>query len=107
MTISENQLATRLKAIGERLRALRLQQNLSQQALAERVGVSLKTVSNAEDQGRISLETLLRLLDGLGQLDRVDSWLAADEVSPIALLERKGRPRQRAHSRKSAADWEW
>ncbi len=106
MTISEERINAAMRTFGERLRQARLDANLSQRALAERTGVALKTIANAEDHGRISLETLLRLLDGLGRASEFTQVLAGSEPSPIDLLERKGRRRRRA-GRNDAEDSEW
>jgi len=100
-----------LEEIGRRLRRERLNANLTQQALANQVGVALKTVSNAEDGRNVSLETLIRLLRGLGRLDTLDAMRADTALSPIELAARRGRVRQRATgSRKvkdEGNDWQW
>jgi transcriptional regulator with XRE-family HTH domain len=103
---------TVLSTIGERLRRARLESNLTQQELATDVGVSLKTVRNAEDGQNISLETLVRLLKGLRRVDELDAFLVEDGPSPVALAERKGQQRQRATGKRSSnkslqADWKW
>lgn len=109
MAISDKRVSTRLQSFAARLRAERLAQNLTQRALAERIGVSIKTVANAEDSGQISLETLLRILDGLGRLDDLQQVLPDNGPSPIALAERKGKRRVRASGTpKSDKDgWSW
>jgi len=52
--------------LGRRLRAQRLAQNLTQQALAARAGVSRGTVRNLEGKGQASVESLLRIVGALG-----------------------------------------
>ncbi|MCH9693012.1 MAG: helix-turn-helix transcriptional regulator [Gammaproteobacteria bacterium] len=109
MTISDERVSTLLQSFAARLRAERLAQNLTQRELAERIGVSIKTVANAEDSGQISMETLLRALDGLGRLDDLQRLLPDNGPSPIALAERKGRRRVRASSAPKAEQdgWSW
>ena len=101
-----------LAQLGERLRRARLDADLTQRRLAERVGVSLKTVRNAEDGNNISLETLILLLQGIGRAHELESLLQSAGPSPIQLAEQLGRERQRAsgerHKPKHVADsWEW
>ena len=109
MTITDKRVTALLQSFAARLRAERLAQNLTQRGLAERIGVSIKTVANAEDSGQISMETLLRLLDGLGRLDDLQRLLPDDGPSPIALAERKGKRRQRASgtSKSDEDGWSW
>lgn len=98
-----------LMALSVRLKRARLEANLTQRELAERVGVSLKTVSNAEDGKNISLETFVRLLAGIGRLRDLDPVLEDVGPSPVELAKRRGRRRQRARSgaAPSDADWQW
>jgi len=65
-------------AFGRRVRDVRLQMNLTQEALAEAAGVHATFVSNVERGYRVpSVPTLLRLAHGLG-------------VTPSALLDDLG-----------------
>jgi transcriptional regulator with XRE-family HTH domain len=59
------------KQLTENLRNRRLASNLTQKALSERSGVPLPTVRKFEQQGQISLESLLKLLMVLGGIDAI------------------------------------
>ncbi len=112
MNIEEKPVEAILSLLGQRLRQARLGANLTQQALASQVGVSLKTVRNAEDGQNISLETLILLLRGVGRLNDLEYLLADAGPSPVELARRLGQRRQRASGRrgsgKGAADtWQW
>ena len=65
-----------LKALGSNLRALRLADNLSQQTLAERSGISLKAVRNLEAGENSSTLSLLSYCRTLHKTD----WLM--ELAP-------------------------
>lgn len=54
--------------IAHQAKEKRLEQNLSQQSLAERSGVSLAVLKKFERTGKISLESLLKLALALGSL---------------------------------------
>jgi transcriptional regulator with XRE-family HTH domain len=112
MNIDEISTDALLRLLGERLRLARLEANLTQESLANRVGVSTKTVRNAEDGQNISLQTLALLLEGMGRLDAFREFLLPQGPSPIELAERKGRQRQRATGRRGEdqaqdSDWKW
>ena len=88
-----------LRELGARLRVYRLSRNLPVAALAEQAGLSRNTVGNAEAGRDPRLSTLIRILRVLGRLDSLDAFLPAPTVSPMGLLETKGKPRRRARRR--------
>lgn len=87
--------------IGLRLKAVRLKQNITQQALAEESGVSLSSVKKIE-KGKIgSFDSLLRVLRTLGKLDVLLPLVEEEQLSPSEyydLVQKAG-----AHQRKRAA----
>lgn len=85
-----------LRELGARLRAYRLQMNLSQGELATRASVNRTTIRDAELGKDSQLSTLVKLLRALGRLGDLDAFLPAPSVSPIQLMKRQGKPRQRA-----------
>lgn len=88
--------AETIAELGRRFREYRLQQNVSQAALAHRAGLSVRTLQNLEAGRDSQLSTVLRALRALGRLDAIDSFLPVPRVSPMTLLETQGRGRQRA-----------
>lgn len=99
MTIGSKE--TILKRVGEALRTHRLRQNMPQNVLAERSGISLTAVKRLENGDGATLWSFVQVCRILG----LDGWIAGleprDEVSPIAYAEalRKGasKVRRRAH----------
>ncbi len=67
------------KALAERFRTTRKQSGLSQEAMAERSGVSLGSLKRFERTGKISLESLLKLMHLLGRLNEFNKLLAPKE----------------------------
>jgi transcriptional regulator with XRE-family HTH domain len=86
--------------LGERVRRLRIDRNLSQAELAGKAGVSLKTLRNLEQGAGSSVETLLRTLKALGVADVLEALAPAPVVSPLALLKGSAPPRRVRRSRK-------
>jgi len=66
--------------LGQRARARRLALNLSVDELAQRVGISSKTLGNFERTGRCTLETFARILEALNALH---------DLSPVLVLQSK------------------
>lgn len=87
------------EGIAKRVRARRLELNLTQQALAKRSGVSLGSLQRFENQAEISLKSLLKLAVALNataefkQLFSVVNYQHIDEV--IDSQQHKTRQRGR------------
>lgn len=86
------------KFVGERVKSSRLRQNISQEEVASRAGLSTVTVSRLETGKGSSLETLIKVL----QVLKEDPWLellAQDAgFSPIEQFHMK---KQRERSRRA------
>ncbi len=76
-----------LKQIGEKLKAIRLKQNITQQSLAVSSGVPLSTLRRIENTGSGSVESLLRLMRELGMLEMLHSLTEQEQLSPQAYYE--------------------
>ena len=87
--------------MGQRLKAVRLKQNITQQALAEESGVSLSSVKKIEKGEIGSFDSLMRVLRTLGKLDVLLPLVEEEQLSPseyYELVQKAG-----AHQRKRAA----
>lgn len=82
--------------LGQRLRAQRLLQGISQLDLAGRAGVSHGTVRNMEVTGQASMGSFIRIVQSLGLLGELEPLFVA-RIKTIADMERaQATPRQRA-----------
>ena len=101
-----------LRELGARLTNTRLEQNLTQAALAVAAGVSKRTVERLES-GEVAaqLSGFLRVCRALGLMDRFDTLVPESAPGPMAQLKLQGRKRQRATGRTTAAakpkKWAW
>ena len=82
--------------LGQRIRAQRLLQGISQLDLAGRAGVSQGTVRNMEATGQASMGSFIRIVQSLGLLGELEPLFIA-RVKTIADMEKaQATPRQRA-----------
>jgi transcriptional regulator with XRE-family HTH domain len=101
-----------LRELGARLTTARLEQNLTQAALAEKAGISKRTVERLES-GEVAtqLSGFVRLCRALGLLERLDALIPDTTPSPMEQLKLQGRKRQRASNRRTGAEtskkWTW
>ena len=90
------------RALGDRIKRLRLAQNLSQQQLAQMSQSSLSSVRRLESHGQGSLEFVVRVAQSLQAVDQLDGFFA-QPIQSIAQAEAEQAlaPRQRARLPKS------
>jgi transcriptional regulator with XRE-family HTH domain len=67
------------KELANRFRILRKKSKISQKEMAERSGVSLGSLKRFENTGKISLESLLKLMHVVGRINEISSILTVDE----------------------------
>ena len=103
-----------LTKIGEKLKVVRLRQNVTQQSLAEAANVSLSTVKKIEKGEIRSFDAFLRVLRILGRLDALQQLVEEEQLSPSEYYNMvqvsKKRQRKRAvgklnGSKKEESPW--
>ncbi len=98
-----------LAETGERIARYRIDQQMTQAALAEQAGVSKRTVERVEAGASVQFATIIRILRALNLLQGLEQLIPRPSPRPINLLRQKGKIRQRASS-SSAEDaerWSW
>lgn len=95
--------------IGERIARIRLSRNISQEALAEKTGLTRRTLSRLETGQGATLDTLIRVLRGLGLESHLEALLPNPGIQPARRLAGKGHERQRARTTTADNDepWAW
>lgn len=98
------------REIGARIKQVRIAYPLTQGELAERAGISLKTVSNLETGRDVRLGSLLSTMRALGMLANADVLVPERLPSPSDYIE-LGHDRQRATSpcnrHAPSGRWKW
>lgn len=93
-----------LAEIGDALRQVRLQRNLSQKVVAERSGISFGAYRNLELGDGASLRSFLAVCRTLGKVDWVKTLPPPMGMSPMEMITRLDRPqRLRASASRKAA----
>jgi transcriptional regulator with XRE-family HTH domain len=83
--------------LGNRLEALRLEQNMTQQALADEIGITAKSYRQLVAGGG-KLENMVAALRALNALEQLENFLPATPPSPLEQLKLRGKQRQRARA---------
>jgi len=77
------------RTLADRHKKLRLSKKWKRTTLAQRSGVSIASLIRFEQEGKISLESFLKLLNALGRLDDVEKLLVAPSATSIDELEKQ------------------
>lgn len=93
-TVSETEVS-----LGERLKTLRIHQNIDQTTLAARAGISVRTLRNLENGAGSSLQTLIWVIRVLGRESWFETIAPVPSINPL-MLTRNALPRQRASKKR-------
>ena len=96
-TLSDSQLCKRL---GEKLKAIRLKRNITQQSLAEASSISLSSLKKIENGEIGTFDSLLRVLRTLGMLESISALFEEEQLSPSEYYEMVNKAKK--HMRKRA-----
>ena len=95
-----------LTRIGEKLKTVRLKQNITQQSLAEAANVSLSTVKKIEKGEIRSFDAFLRILRTLGQLDMLQQLVEEEQLSPSEYYNMVQTSKTNQRKRASGHRWQ-
>lgn len=71
-----------LREIGTRIKTMRKSSGMSQQELADQVGLSRVSISEIERGGNTSLSSFVRILKTFGLINELNSLLEVSDISP-------------------------
>lgn len=91
--------------LGQRLRGLRLDQQQTQDELADHAGVSLRALQQLENGAGSTLTTCLRVLQALGKLSVLDGLAPTTTVNPLAPQRARRTLKKRIPMRIRIADY--
>ena len=95
-TLSDTQLS---KRIGEKLKAIRLKRNITQQSLAEAASISLSSVKKVENGENGSFDPMLSLLRHLGMLESISQLFEEEQLSPSEYYEMVNKAKKQTRKR--------
>jgi len=83
------------RKVGERIEQLRLEHNLTQQQLADEIGISRLSYRKLV-AGAAKFENIIAVLRVFNQLEVIDTLFPKSTFSPMEQLKNQGKKRQRA-----------
>ena len=94
------------KHIGSFVKHHRMEQNKTQDVLANAAGISRSTLSLLERGETVTLATLIQVLRVLDQLRVLEIFIIKEVISPMALAKMEQNKRKRASGKSILASFE-
>lgn len=98
---------TRIADLGKKLKLYRIAKELSQKDLANKTGVSLRSISRLEQGGSVQLETLFKILAALGLGDNIELLVPDQTKRPSFYLENIADKPRRVRRTTKKNDFKW
>lgn len=86
--------------VGERLKKLRLEYNITQNDLAQKTGLSRVSISKIERGMGVNLSSLIEIMRGLRVLENIAYLIPEQEISPIEMIRLKNKTKKKRASTK-------
>lgn len=97
-----------LAELGSRIRQHRISLNITQSELAQRCGLSLKTIARTETGYDTKLSNLIKVLNGVGLSENLEILIPEPQPDYKAMFEEKtARKRARPDKNKTGDSWVW
>lgn len=98
---------TRIADLGTRLKTYRIMKEMSQRDLADKTGISLRSISRLEQGGSVQLETLFKIMMALGLGDNIELLVPDQTKRPSFYLENMKDKPKRVRKATSRNDFKW
>ena len=99
-----------LKELGRRIKKTRISMSVTQEEMAERTGLSKRTISNLETGKDVSLSTLIDILRAENLLQNMDLITPDEGIRPsqiVALGKMRERVRNEQQPGTGQTEWKW
>ncbi len=98
-----------IKSIGAFIKHHRIEQNRTQQGVANDAGINRTTLSLLENGDIVNISTLVQVLRALDLLNIMDVFITENQISPLELAKLEEKRRKRASykrkNEKPEIDW--
>ncbi len=97
-----------LVELGNRIQQYRISLNITQSELAQRCGLSLKTIARTEMGYDTKLSNLIKIMNEIGLIENLDILIPVPQPDYKAMFEEKPtRKRARPDKKKADDAWIW
>lgn len=107
---AENNNTAILKELGQRIKRSRVDMQLTQAAFAKKAGIAVRTLSTAENGGDIRIDSLIRILRVMGNLENLNLLLPELTLNPEdyrVLGKERQRVSKQTAQKAHKVKWKW
>lgn len=96
-----------MKELGQKIKTYRVMNELSQQDLEDKSGVSKRSISRLEQGESVQADNLFKILIALGLEDNIELLVPDQTKRPSYYLEKSERKRQRVGKKSEKREFKW
>lgn len=96
-----------IKELGQKIKLYRIMNELSQQDLEDKTGVSKRSISRLEQGESVQVDNLFKILLALGLGDNIDLLVPDQTKRPSYYLDNKEKKPKRVRKKKDEKKFKW
>ncbi len=98
-----------IKELGSKYEKIRLQNGLSDEDVSKKGGATIAAIQRLKSGENINLVNLIKILRGVGEINRLEKLLSIEEDFSIRETKKKATPKRVFKTKKSddSADFVW
>ena len=96
-----------ISELGNRIKLYRISKEMSQQDIADKMGISKRSVARLEQGNSVQIETLFKILLALDIGDNIEMLVPDQTKSPSYYLEKNVKLPKRVRKKKEKAPFKW
>ena len=104
---NQNSVEEIIKELGKKIKTYRIMKEMSQQELADKTGVSKRSISRLEQVETVNTDSLFKILLALGLGDNIEQLVPNQTKRPSYYLEKSERVPKRARKRSEKKPFMW
>ena len=96
-----------IKELGQKIKTYRVMNEMSQQELEDKTGVSKRSISRLEQGESVQVDNLFKILLALGLGDNIDLLVPDQTKRPSYYLETKDNKPKRVRKKTEKTEFKW
>lgn len=96
-----------IKELGQKIKTYRVMNQMSQQDLEDKTGVSKRSISRLEQGESVQVDNLFKILLALGLEDNIELLVPDQTRRPSYYLENKENKPKRVRKKKETKEFKW
>lgn len=96
-----------IKELGQKIKTYRILQDMSQQELEDKSGVSKRSICRLENGESVQVDNLFKILISLGLGDNIEMLVPDQTKRPSYYLENEGSKHQRVRKKTNKNHFKW